>query len=119
MSKSHHPVRATSQVSAESRWPRLPGAVTRIRDRVRAPQLTRCPLQRADSPTGRQGTFGPPAFFDLTTLQRPQPPAPTVYYLVPEVPTRDQPATWRTVLGFGAVIGGGLSLGLLLVLILL
>ena len=76
-------------------------------------------MHRADSPTGRQRTFGPPTLFDLTALQRPQPPAPVVYYLVPDVPPRDRPATWRTVVGFGAVIGGGLSLGLLLVFILL
>lgn len=66
---------------------------------------------------GRRGLA--PVMFDLTTVQRPRPPEPTVYYLVPEVPTRDRPSTWCTVAGFGGVISVGLGLGLLLARLLL
>ena len=94
-------------------WPKRHGI------RPSPPKPWRCPLARTGSPTEHPRTFGHPVFFDLTTLRPPPPEVPTVYYLVPEAPTRDRPTTWRTVLGFGAVISGGLSLGLLLVFFLL
>lgn len=63
--------------------------------------------------------FGRPAVFDLTTLGRPGPPAPAVYYLVPEPNPTGSPSSWRTVVGFALVVGGGLALGLFLALVLL
>jgi len=66
--------------------------------------------------------------FDLTALQKvqkkPRPDheePPTVYYLVPREsakPGRSSSA-WRTVAGFGVVIGMGLGLGLILARLLL
>ncbi len=53
--------------------------------------------------------------FDLTSVKRPEPPAPpTVYYLVADPCRRSGGGAWRTVAGFGFVIGVGVGLGLLL-----
>lgn len=76
-------------------------------------------MRHADPPKARQAGFGPPAIFDLTALGRPGQAAPTVYYLVPEQIVRDRPTSWRTALGFGLVVGGGLGLGLVLAMVLL
>ncbi|MDY0000599.1 MAG: hypothetical protein RBU30_04835 [Polyangia bacterium] len=76
-------------------------------------------MRRAEPTRDPQGGFGPPALFDLTTLERPRPTPPQVYYLVPEPKLTDRPVGWRTAVGFTAVVGGGLGLGLILALVLL
>jgi hypothetical protein len=64
--------------------------------------------------------------FDLTAVHKGQKNTrdeepPTVYYLVPrESPAPGRSASaWRTVAGFGVVIGMGLGLGLILARLLL
>ena len=66
--------------------------------------------------------FGTPILFDLTTVRDVEPPAhqePTVYYLAMLPPPRPEPFPWRTVVGFGSVVLGGIGLGLLLATLLL
>lgn len=53
--------------------------------------------------------------FDLTRVARAtRSSAPLqVYYLVPD-PQSAPSAAWRTFVGFGAIVGAGMSIGLLL-----
>ena len=66
--------------------------------------------------------FGAPILFDLTVLRErtaDRQLGPTIYYLSRPPVSEKEVFPWRTVIGFGAVVLSGVSLGLVLACLLL